>query len=93
MKTFQMLPTRMLQPIVSVVGAAIAVFLLWLPSASPIVWAAYLVLGAGYVTAQVALSPQQWRSRSGSLAPAKGLVAFIWFAALAGLAFAIGHRP
>lgn len=43
-----------------------------------------MTLGCAWmVTAQLGANPEIWRSRSGSLKPALGLVAFMWLAAAA----------
>lgn len=46
-------------------------------------WVVFLIVGAAYVTAQLRLHPDRWRSRRGSLVPALCLVVWVWLAAAA----------
>ena len=83
---------RTAEAVLTLVGALLALSLSQLFGLSPVGWAVYLTIGAAYVTAQVRLFPDRWRSRTGSLVPVNWLLAFTWLVAVVAVAVAMSQR-
>ena len=80
------------EALLTLTGTLLALFMFRLFAVSQIGWAVYLSIGAAYVTAQVWLFPDLWRSRTGSLVQATCLIAFTWFVAVVALTAAVIQR-
>lgn len=80
------------EALLTLTGTLLALVMFRQFSLSQIEWAVYLTIGAAYLTAQVKLFPDLWRSRTGSLVQAFCLLAFAWLIAVVGLTVAVIQR-